>query len=264
MRDLIDAGKECLVSSEGDYADKSAALHAVKDTLVPELAKATSYSGSDGCKVVVQAMFESKFLKTGSSDFNVSQIMQYAYGIKLHEALATFHKIFNLLEERGHTSIENKCGTTGDNYYTALKYQVKPTDDDILIRSLHREFFESSVEDSFPTDVYRKVLVIENQSPMYALVLEYSLFSGDPTELHIVRLKENYNDPDRLTHMIEAEFNKVAQLCDGSAYSEKTCRPITTLKISDMECTHVNSPRLIELALINLETGLFHLEDNED
>lgn len=103
----------------------------------------------------------------------------------------------------------------------------------------------------------RKVIIVENQSLMFAYVLEYSIFTGEPNQWNIVRLKQQYDDPCKVDEIME--FN-----CDFNEYrydwecgrTFNAARIIATLDIQKMECTEgfwdfTN----IEYALMNIDSG---------
>lgn len=244
-RDLINAGLESLLKIEHpDYFEKSMIDHRKADTIVAAIMEVTD---AQDYKVVVQALFESGFLSIRDSDFSCDQLFACVYGVKVHHALETFNNLHIALMRAGHIDAETSYNSSGDNYYSAYEFMQKPAK------------IAQSVADRghvWPTDIMRKVIVVENQSPMYAYVLEHSIFTGEPSEFYMVQLRAEYDEDVDLPGLIGAEF-EVDKVYGWDAYDlHKTKRIITTLKIDGMMCNPVLEPKRIEGMLFNLYSGL--------
>ncbi|WP_415912353.1 hypothetical protein [Neptuniibacter sp. QD37_11] len=237
MRDLINASTEFLIKHESpEYVATSEQLHSIKDALVPTLKDASNACLDDGAKTVVQALFESGFLTTDDRDSNLRHLLQYIYGVKLHESMEPFLVLHKQLTEHGFTSEENSFNASGDNYYCALDSKETCTEGQPL----------------------RKAIYVENQSPAYLLVID----RARQGKFHIVRLRASHKDPSKLTKFIEADFKDVEKLCTGGGpFDLNRCKMVTTLDVSKMECDFATEPSLIDNALFNIHSGICSIEE---
>ena len=105
--------------------------------------------------------------------------------------------------------------------------------------------------------VFDRVIVIENQSPMWAIILTSNPFNGKPDTMSIVRLKANYNDPCKLGELLElVKHNKFEDNYTWRRYTTTQAHTlITDVKVSDMQCQQVTMPKSIEYALFNIYSG---------
>ncbi|RYY74523.1 MAG: hypothetical protein EOO52_13240 [Gammaproteobacteria bacterium] len=255
MRNLINASVESLISAgSSEYVERSRVAHEMKDSVLDGMKAMADDKENRSYLAMVQALFESGYLAKTERCFNLDQLWSYIYGVKVHEALFPIQNVFKVLQNRGNVNHEESpYNTSGDNYFSALKFQIKPDADDLKVREICSKLGNFENVAPWPTDVFRKVLLIEKQSPFYAVVVEYSIFSKEPTHVHLVRLKENYNDPDVIQELIKIEFN----LSSDSEYSpfesdSKVCKIITTLDVVNMSCKPVFAPHLIESILFSI------------
>ena len=266
MRNLINTGIESLVDSHPEYQERSRIGHAMKDAVLPGLTQMAKDKKNCSYKALVAALFESGFLSAKETCFNTEMLLNYIYGAKMHESIETLNKLFDVLTERGATKADRKTmyNPSGDNYYCALQFQIKPTEENLKTAEIVANIAGTSVEEEshFRSDIYRKVIVIENQSPQYAAILDHSIYSGQPEKLHFVQLKRNYNDVDYIHELIDLEFD-IGDMQEFSAYGneERLPRIITTLDVDDMECKPVLAPRRIEFMLYNLYSALESIQD---
>lgn len=265
MLNLIDATIKNLIDSEHpEYVQRSQIGHAHKDSVVVGMAAMAMDKKNQSYLAMVQALFESGFLSTSESCFNLSQLWEYIYGVKMHTALGTFLKLFDELVSRSHIAPDHKTAynPSGDNYYCAMQFQIKPDEDDIKVREISANHFGSDAE-PFRTDVFRKVIIIENQSPTYAVILDYSIWTNEPAKLHFMRLKEDYSDSDVLTDLIEREFD-IADNYQFTSYGgdKKICKIITTLDVDSLGCKPVVAPHTIEHVLFNIYSGYDALSES--
>lgn len=244
-RDLINAGIESLLESKHpDYFEKSKIAHrkaaAITDAVI-EVDDAQDY------KIVVQGLFEGGFLSIGDSDFDCDQLFACVYGVKVYHALETFNNLHIALMRAGHVDAKISYNSSGDNYYSAYEFMQKP---DKIAQSVADQGYV------WATNIMRKVIVVENQSPMYAYVLEHSIFTGEPSKFYMVQLRADYDEEVELLRLISTDFD-MGEASEWSAYDlHKTKRIITVLKINDMMCNPVLEPKRIEGMLFNLYSGL--------
>lgn len=294
--DLITSGYSPLIEINEKYAGYAEMDHGIANALIPELKKANDKSQShQGYKAVVQALFESGFLSVEDRDFNTEQLFNYIYGIKCVNAVPAFKHLHTWLMENNFTdhigkqapstlyTVKeqlrcfncnstyplshgkekgcNKCTQTveqktwnnsGDNYFSAYKFEHKPSDIDLSVIDISKGESDSKRE-----PVFDRVIIVENQSPMWAFVLTENVFSGDPDELYIVRLKCNYNDKDRLPELLElVKNNKLENNSDWSAYNDTTKHGVIAhVEVENMVCKPVMQPKHIESALFNIYSG---------
>jgi hypothetical protein len=299
-RDLITSGYSSLIDNHQKYANYAEKDHNIANDLIASFKKANDKTAShQGYKAVVQALFESEFLSVKDRDFNTEKLFNYIYGVKCVHSVPSFQKLHSWLMDNDFTDhigtlepsslYESKgslvcfdcdktyplshvketgctnCKTTtnqktfnssGDNYYSAYQFEHKLSD-------IQKGIIDMSPEDSEDRlTTFDRVIVVENQSPMWAFVLTESAFSGEPDEFSIVRLKCNYDDKDRLPELLElVKNNKLKNNHDWSTYND-TSRygVIAHVKIEDMECKPVLQPKHIESALFNLYSGVDSLE----
>lgn len=263
MRNIINASIESLLSREDeDYVERSRFGHEMKDSVLPGLTVMANDKNNESCRALTQALFESGFLTLSERDFNLGQMFGYIYGVKMHESVAAFLSLFDKLVTGGHTKVDRQTmyNPSGDNYYCAMQFQVKPSEDDNWVRNFTSTHLKmSDAVDDFRMDIFRKVIVMEHQSPMYAVVLDHSIYTGDPKEMYFVRLKENYNDPDALQDLIEAEFNfddsKVNNKYSAHLDHTTVCKIISKLNVEQMFCEPVYYPQLIDSILFRLNSA---------
>lgn len=247
-RDLIDDETTIALIDMGDkdYKKQSALDHKHSKVIADAIQEVTKDS-AQSYKVIIQALFEGGFLSTNDSDFSCDQLLKYVYGVKVYHAIDDFIKLFDMLMKNGmtdHTDYDKKYNPSGDNYYSAYEFDVKPTD--IELRILDGE--------PSRTDVKRKVIVVENQSPMFAYILDYSMFINTPDEFTIVLMKGDYDDPDTLPELLHYEFD-LHDKHEWDALCNKTIKIITTMYFRTMECNLVTNPTRIEYALFNIYSG---------
>lgn len=263
MRDIINASIESLVQRDDkEYVERSRIGHQMKDSVLQGLTVMANDKNNESCRALTQALFESGFLTLSERDFNLGQMFGYIYGVKMHESVSAFLTLFDKLVLGGHTKFDRSSmfNPSGDNYYCAMQFQVKPSEDDNWVRKFtSTQLKMSDSVDDFRTDIFRKVIVMEHQSPMYAVVLDYSIFTGNPKEMYFVRLKENYNDPDVLSNLIEVEFNfddsKVSNKYSAHLDHSTVCKIISKLNVEQMFCEPVYYPQLIDSILFRLNSA---------
>jgi len=270
MRDIIDATIEGLIESgHPEYVERSRQGHAMKDAVLPGMIAMAKDQTHCAYRAMTQALFESGFLTTSERCFNLDMLIALVYGTKVHGAIPTFLNLWDQLTARGFTSLSDRhamYNPYGDNYFSAVQYQINPDEDDYKVREIARETAggnQNANDDDFRKDVFRKVIYIENQSPAWAVVLENSLYTNTPDKLHLLQLKEDYNDPDVLAGLHAMEFD-VAQQFKWSAYgSRKTINKIvTTLEVDKMECKPVLDPKAIEHILFDIYSGFDSIEQD--
>jgi hypothetical protein len=146
--------------------------------------------------------------------------------------------------------------SSGDNYFSAysFEHQLSKTERDVIDMSI-----DCNETDSEERTTYQdRVIVIENHSPMWAIVAEVCPFTGETETLRLVRLKCAYNDEDRLPELLElVKTNSLENNHKWSAFDD-TSRfgVITSLDVKSMECKPVLQPRHIESALFNIYSGI--------
>jgi hypothetical protein len=292
--DLITSGYGSLIERSDEYAGYAELDHGIANELIPALKKANeSGSNHQGYKAVVQALFESEFLSTRDRDFNTDQLINYIYGVKCASSIPSFQKLHTWLMANGHTdhvgtqvpsdlydvkgelrcfdcdntyplSHKKETGCThctsttnqktwnpsGDNYYSAYQFEHKLSDTEQTVIKISRS-------DRERPKTFDRVIVVENQSPMWAFVVMDNPFTGQPDELYIVRLKCNYDDKDRLPELLElVKNNQLENNHDWSGYNDTSRHGvIACVKIDDMECKPVLQPKHIESALFNIYSG---------
>ena len=250
-----------------------------------------------GYKAVVQSLFESGFLNTSDRDFNVEQMFNYIYGVKCVSALPsllTLHKWLMDNDYTDHFGIEEpsclykhqdvmKCfdcnktfpaeqttcstcktavgkkvfNTSGDNYFSAYEFDYALTEIDRDVMNISSKTLGKKIDDEDRPQAKTRVVIAENQSPMWAFVIVDSPYTGEPDTLFIVRLKCNYNDPCRLQALLDmAEKNTLENNYKWST-SNDTSRYgiIAAVDIKNLECKMVLQPKHIESALFNVYSG---------
>lgn len=263
--DLIDNHVKILLD-DPKYAAESEVQHRIADSI------AAAVDGMDAMhyRAVVQGLFEGGFLTTDDRDFNCEQLFQHIYGVKVFNALDAFSLLHAKLRAMGmidHSQYETKYNTSGDNYYSAYTFHIYPTNDNYKVcrisdKVLKRKERKTPDDFNWP-EAKRRVVIVENQSPMWAYILEDDVFTGKATKFHIVQLRENYNDDANFTELIEAEFN--FKSLNISAFNDTVTRHIlTTLNIEDQECEPVLEPKRIEYALFNIYSGRDSLGEKEE
>lgn len=261
-RDLITAGIEELCDLENpEYLDRARIGNAYKNALLPGMTAMAGDKKNCAYRAMVQALFESGYLSRAESDFNLEQLLNHIYGVKMHESIATFERLFDALMEMGHTehTSERAYNPSGDNYYSAMKFQIKPTVEDVKTRDIVNEMFPKNhtEPEAWRSDIYRKVIVIENQSPTFAVVLDHCIYTGKPTEMHFVLLKQDYNSVNPLDKFINDEFNFKGRWDLNSYANRSKGKPhiIATLDIRMMEAKPIYMPAQIDQVLFNIYSG---------
>jgi hypothetical protein len=253
-KDLINVGAETLIEHNiNNYAEDSRIAHQKCDAITDAVAAVTD---AQDYKVIVQALFEGGFLSTGDSDFSCEMLLNRVYGVKAYHALDTFLELHERLIFEGMNGGDNKYNPSGDNYYYAYEFDQRPDEIELSIVNSESSREKRAPDDKgYREDVKRKVIVVENQSPAYAYILESSIFSGEPRKLYFVQLMQNYNDDLGLDELLACEFD-IGDLHEWSAYKDTTPRRIlTTLNIEHMECKPIVTPMHIEYMLFNLYSG---------
>lgn len=251
-RDLINGGVEGLIERDvKDYRENSRIAHKKCNAITSAIAEVTD---SQDYRVIVQALFEGGFLSTGDSDFSFDQLLGHVYGVKAYRALDAFHALHFRLMSEGMNGGENRYNTSGDNYYYAYEFPAKPNGTELSAVNMRSETRDPD-DKGYREDVVRKVIVVENQSPAFAYILESSIFTGEPQKLHFVQLMLNYDDDLGLDELLACKFD-ISNVHEWSAWNDlKTRRIITTLDIQKMECTPIVLPKRIEYMLFNLYSG---------
>jgi hypothetical protein len=269
MKDLINCTIETLIKLGNEsYVEESRVAHKAKDQLVEALKKVKTNKDGNQSKIITQALFESGIISYDEyENFTLNSIEKYIYGGKMMQVIETFLSLHEKLKEKGFSSPDNTYNTSGDNYFCALEFNIKPSKQDVDIRNMSNKIAKRTHEQCrpFPTDVFRKVIVIENQLPMYAIVLDYSIITSEPCKMSIVQLKESHGHSANLEEFIKQEFVLENCPCDtvnGNRTSKR--KVIAELDISKMESSHLQFPVVIESALFNLYSGLDSINANFD
>lgn len=211
-------------------------------------------------KSVVQGLFNSGFLKLGESDFNVDQLFGYIYGVKCVEKLEWLLTLHQWLLDKGytdHSDWDKKWNTSGDNYYSAYEFNVAKDSDPRVDDMLGKE---SEVR----TQVW-KVVIMENQSPTYAVALEMCEFTGKPRSMFLVRIKADYDSKDRTQEFLDiVASGKFEHNYTWSAYNSSDFGSLAMVDIEEMECKTVIQPKAIEMVLLNINSGYACIELEEE
>lgn len=148
--------------------------------------------------------------------------------------------------------------TSGDNFYSAYEFDHVWSDSAEIVRNM-RPLREGEEE----LDLKAKVIIAENQSPMFAYVLFPSEFTGNPDDFYIVRLKSDYKDQDRLPELLElVKTGKFENDHSWSAYNDTTRHGIIAhLNVKEQEVKPVLQPRHIESGLFNIYCGHCCIEE---
>jgi hypothetical protein len=151
--------------------------------------------------------------------------------------------------------------SSGDNYYSAYSFDHVLSDSERKTIETTSEHCKANTQEERPT-YQNRVIVIENQSPMWAIVVDVCPFTGKSSELHIVRLKSSYNDKNRLPELLElVKSNSLKNNYEWSAHTGgASFGIITTLDVRSMECNPVLQPHEIESALFNIYSGVDSIE----
>jgi len=250
-KDLIDCGIESLVSIKSEYAEYSRKDHAIAKALEAPLSVAENKDfGYRPYRAVVQAMFESGFLDTGESCFNTEQLFKYIMGVKVYHKVDMFLTLHANLMELGATDHDGKgFNTSGDNYFSAYEFDKVLSESSKTVMKLYpRERV---------TPPKTKVIIIENQSPMFAVVMDYCAFTQFPKRMTLVRLKRNYDDTCRIQQFLDiVKTSKIEEDHKWSAYNDSIdYGVITTLDLDKMECNPVLNYRDIESVLFSIGSG---------
>lgn len=293
--DLITSDYAGLAKSTEEYAHYAKTDHAIADELIPILKRANANETShQGYKAVVQALFESGFLSTSDSDFNAGQLFNYIYGVKCVHALDAFTQLHHFLMNNEYTDHlgtlkpselyevgdklqcfncdeefplshdkESGCSnctssfnqkvfnTSGDNYYSAYQFEHSLSDTEKFVIKHHPR----KKGNEYPK-AYDRVIVVENQSPMWAFVVTGCPFSGEDKDFFIVRIKSNYDDENRLEELLElVKNNQLKNSFNWSINNSTNYGIIAHVTISDMQCSVVVEPKAIESALFNIYSG---------
>lgn len=295
---LINSGIETLIKFDETYKGYSETDSAISENIQDAMNEDKLSVAYRPYLAVVEALFESGFVSTDVSCFNTDQLFNYIYGVKAVEQLENFTSAHNKLTEiqaNDHIgsqqpselyvtnskkdgkqlscfncdsiyNIETKnkedgcdhcttfCNTktynsSGDNYFSAYSFKRKGTPD--------------SEEKNNPVT---RVLIIENQSPMYAIVVDEKTYSLTPKSMTIVRLKRKYNDPCRLKEFLKlVEEDMLKNNTKWSPFNDTiSFGIITTVSIDDKSCDAVIEPKSIESALLNLESLAYCLDVDTD
>ena len=261
-RNLVNASMETLINVEGlGYGEQSRIGNEISDAMVKAITPAIG-EHSDNYRAVVQGLFESGYLSVTEADFSFDQLLAYALGVKMYHALDAFNELFDKLVSGGYIDPrdhETTYNPSGDNYYSAMTFGVKPDEDDVWAA---REATQDASNDEqialelWARGIQRKVIFVENQSPCWCYVLDHSIHTGEPQKLHMVRLQQNYDDPSMFQTVMdmEANFNKPGA---HSPYNSKQIfRVVATLDIDRMFCdAGWWEPKTIEYCLFNIYSG---------
>jgi hypothetical protein len=300
-RDLITCDYVDNIEFSEKYAGYAEKDHSIAEALIPSLEKAaTDGQNHKGYRAVTQALFESGFLSLGEGDFNLDKMMEHIYGAKCVNVIPSFLKLHDWLLSKGHTdhvgeqvpsrlysvsksslvcfkcdssfntsqdkdagcpkctSVDNKStwNSGGDNYFSAYQFSYELSDSSKFVIK------QSPSKRERPAPQAR-VIIMERQSPMWAIVVKDSPFSNEPKTLTIVRLKINYSDEDRVEELLKlVKENKLTDNSEWSSLSsKKNYGVITTVKIESMACDRVYEPKAIENALFCLYNGVNSIND---
>ena len=258
MKSIIDAGIEDLVAnSEPQFTKQSRINHGMCESVMAGMKAMAKDTDNSSYKAMTQALFESGFLSTGDRDFNLEKLLNHIYGTKIHCATDAFFQLYETLSARGYTDPFDRTrvfNPSGDDYLSAFKFQVRPSEDEIWVRNFTNDQKETPIKD-WPDDVYRKVIYMECQNPAYALVMDYSIFTNEPKAFHLLQIKGAYGDPERLEALYNLEFNIGDEFEYSAGSTDRTCRIITTLCMESMEASPVIEPKKIESVLSRLYSG---------
>ena len=298
-RDLVTCDYSDNIEFSEKYAEYAAKDHGIAEALIPTLEKATDKNQSyKGYRAVTQALFESGFLSLEENDCNLDKMMEHIYGVKCVSVIPAFLKLHNWLVSNGHTdhvgeqipsrlysisksslqcfscdsaftedtdkeagcpnctSISNQktWNSGGDNYFSAYQcsYELSNSSKFVIEQS------PSKRERPAPQ---ARVIIMERQAPMFAIILKDSPFSGEPKSLTIARLKSSYNDEDTLEELLKlVKENKLTNNSDWSSLSsKKSYGVITTVQVDNMKCDRVYDPKAIESALFCLSDGISNI-----
>lgn len=258
QRDLVDAGIEILVATgHAEYVNRSVVGHQKSAAIEAALSAVGSLESS----VVVQAMFESGFVSLDEDHFHIDEMLGLIYGVKMYHRLADVQALHAELMARGATN-HFDTGTCynpwGDNYLSAHQFQLKPDDDDIKVAAAI-----GTAKDSWRTDVYSKVVVIECQSPTYAIILEPSIHSGELICMSFVRVcKEHTKHPMALKKLFLKDFD-ITRDHDWSPYSDNNGRILTTLDIHTMSAKPISNHGELEHVMDMISSSLHCIRRDE-
>ena len=233
-RNLVNASIETLIEPpicNEKYLERSILGNSISDAMVTAITPAIN-EHSNNYRAVVQGLFESGYLSVSDRDFSFDQLLKYSLGVKMHHALDAFNELFDMLVGGGYTdprSRDTEYNSSGDNYYSAMTFGGQ-----------------------------RKVIFVENQSPSWVYVLEHEIHTGKPKDLYMIRLKSEYDDPDKIQAVIdmEADFTDRSDH-QFSAYDRKQVhRIIARLDIMHMSCEEGWwEPSEILFCLFNIYSG---------
>lgn len=261
MFNLIDHGLETLIAKpDSSYAKNSNKSHILKKDLNTGLVNLNQSGVNHQYRVLTQALFESGYLELGERCFNTEQLLKGIYGVKMNHALPAFLSLFDILKEKK-AFAGNKdswINTYNDNYIAMAEFQILPDEDDRFVSKI-----SGCDKDDFRKDIYRQVIYIENQSPAWLFILERSIYTGEPTDLIIVRLKQSYDDPEVLNEFLDAQCNpKDLPAATENDLDTKVCKIVGRLDFNRMECVTVINHTLIEAALFQLGSASDFMSDN--
>lgn len=216
-RDIINAGIETLLTELDEdetvkgYRDKSRSLHFILTKMNRLMEGIDSF---DRLKIYAQSMFETGTLKATDDCFGQGQLNKHIFATKMNESIDDFQSLHQQLTENDYTSDKGSFNSHGDNYYFALSFKVKPSENDITALNIIDKIFSKEKLDGlfdekvdFNESAVRRVVIMKKQSGAYAAILEDDALTGKPSDYLFVRLKRHYNDVDRIPELIEKEFS---------------------------------------------------------
>ncbi len=248
------------------YAEKYKMQNELKDQLVSVLSTITDGVNSPDIPKIIAQAFQEANITQPRNHYLFDRITDYINGSEMITSVDEFLRLFDALQKRKFTTAENTFNSSGDNYFFALEMSVAATDSDKQARAVTRKILKrEAVEEETIEPMLRKVIVMENQSPAFLFILDYSIFSKEPDTLTVVQLRRDYDESiDYVRILSNLAVNKEISECgiEHELSSLKhTCRVIATLKIEYAVCSKAIIPSVLESALLGLHSGAVTIEE---
>lgn len=201
------------------------------------------------------------------SHIQTTDLISNIYAIKIGESLPSLLSFHNKLTEIGATDHFNakRYQEFGDNYYTAKT--IKKNIDENQKSSLMLAHIEKGgKEEDFQEPVY-KIIIAENQSPMYALVVEEPELYKQKEQIHFIRIKNSYNSPEKLEEFFnlfhDDKFNNDYEWFIENNIS-RSYGLITSVDTGMETCNKIQNIQEIENCLFNIYQGLDSFDQNTE
>lgn len=198
---------------------------------------------------------------------NSIDLINSLYGFKIGHSFETLNELYeNLIKHGAINHLKNqRYNEFGDNYFSAYSFERKINE--TLLDNLKLCFIQQGFDENDFVPPQNKVIISENQSPMFAFIIEESTYFIEQSKIHIMRLKRDYNDENKIEEFLNLlEDDKLYNNYDWFINRDisKSFGLIASVNLKDFSCNNIQNVGELERCLFNIYQGLESFSSNPE